>query len=126
MPVSISGTTYNFFVTLDGFSAVTDAVATKLGLRRGDTFGWNPSLYVVMGLPAGQLVTVPDVLIGSAHMTGVDMFVAGTNEITMKSIPFPEGDAVGGALGTSVLAKFDVEFDFKTNKLNLFMPGHCG
>jgi hypothetical protein len=125
VPVTISGKNFNFLVALEGGSAVTDAVATQFNLRRGSTFGWRGPAIFLMGLPVSESVIVPDFQIGSVHAAQIQMYVAGTM-ITGHTLTFPEGDAVGGVLGTSLFRNFGVEFDFKGKKLNLYSPSACG
>lgn len=125
VPVTISGTSFNFLVGLEGGSAITDAVATQFNLRRGSTFGWRGPAIFLMGLPVSESAVVPDFQIGSVHAAQIQMYVAGTM-ITGHTLTFPEGDAVGGVLGTSLFRNFGIEFDFKGKKLNLYAPSTCG
>ena len=117
VPVTISGTSFNFLVGLQGTSAVTDAVATQFRLHRDSTFGYRGPFISVMGLPVTESVEVPDFQIGSVHAAAVEMYVAGTM-LSGRTLVFPEGDAVGGALGTTLFRNFGVEFDFNGKKPN--------
>ena len=62
-------------------------------------------------------VTLPNLQIGMAQ--GHDIHVY---RMERDFLGYPD---VVGLLGTDLLRNFDVEFDFKANKLNLFSQDHC-
>lgn len=67
---------------------------------------------------ADETVPLPDVRIGKIHVPQLRVLRLQTAEGT-----FPAGNV--GVLGLDLLAKFDMEFDFKSNRFNLYAPGHC-
>jgi hypothetical protein len=59
-------------------------------------------------------VEAKDFVIGHSHGSGFDFFVDDFNDLSMD-----------GTLAPSILASYDVDFDFWHDKMNLIRPDHC-
>lgn len=125
VPVSVAGTTRNFVVGLQGASAISVDLASELRLHRKDLLYGHNMITQIGGLPAFEAADVPDVQVGVVHSDSMEMYIIG-DTIRGRPLPMPGGEGVSGVLGTSFLKNFDVEFDFKSNKLNLYAPTTCG
>ena len=124
VPISVAGTTRNFVIGLQGASAISDDLASELRLHRRDLLSGH-SIRQVAGLPAFEAADVPDFQVGVVHSDSMEMYIIGES-LSGHSLPVPGGKGVSGVLGASFLKNFDVEFDFKSNKLNLYAPTTCG
>jgi hypothetical protein len=112
VPVFIGAKEHPFVLSLASpYSAVSESVVQEVGAEQ------RPLPSGVAAFLFGQRVTreavLPDVEFGSAHGSAAVLVV--------PKVP-PDAD---GWLGTDLLSKFDMEFDLRHKKLNLFSQDHC-
>src|SRR5690349_18869642 len=100
-----------------GASAISVDLASELRLHRKDLLYGHNMITQIGGLPAFEAADVPDVQVGVVHSDSMEMYIIG-DTIRGRPLPMPGGEGVSGVLGTSFLKNFDVEFDFKSSKLN--------
>jgi len=113
VPVIVAGDPLTFALSInDGFSAISSDYAEKRGLHLTSNL---PSLLHF------------DFLVGTA--TASDVMVG---DLALKNVQFLRGDVtkhslfgVSGTIGLNVLENYDVELDFKDNRLNLYSQNHC-
>lgn len=118
VPVTIAGVSHDFLLGLDNpLSAISGAFADAQGFKsRAVPYALVPS---VDGETIKQVVTLPDVTVGAARVTGFRMLRKD------RALQGPASAALG-LLGLDLLRNFDVELDLKNRRLKLFTPNDCG
>ncbi len=123
VPVKIDGSAVNLRLDLnDPFSFLNSAAAAQLKLGQADSHNAPEVVFRERAEKRGifkgdvSVVTVPEMEIGPLAVRGLGVYSA-------SGVSFASG--ISGGLGLDVLARYDVEFDPATNRLNLFDPNHC-
>jgi Aspartyl protease len=115
VPLSLNGTTYQFMVDTAGiFSKISENAVKQLGLSETPT---NMELYGVKGKLHLSAVDVASLKLGNNEAKHFHLAVQGDEMFG--------GKKYDGVLAADLLTLFDVEFDFKGKKMNLFSQDHC-
>lgn len=113
LPVTVAGDNLTFSLEInDGFSAIASDYAKKRGFHLSSHL---PALLQFDFL--NGTATAPDVVLGDLSLKSVQ-FLHG--DIARKGTP-----AVIGTIGLNLLENYDIEIDFKNNKLILYSQDHC-
>jgi hypothetical protein len=125
VPVKIGGSDRNMLVDIGAMtSSVSSRLAGELKLAP-EPLRPKRLYFFYFGKVIASTVKLPDVHVGTASIERLDVFLLpdrGTDaDLDGKGVP----DGVDGILGGDVLRKVDLEFDFKSRKLNVFSQDHC-
>jgi hypothetical protein len=113
VPITIAGDTLTFALSInDGFSAISSDYAEKKGFHLTSNL---PNLLHFNFLDG--TATAPEVMFGDLSLQSVQ-FLRG--DVTRNGI-----SGISGTIGWNLLGNYDVELDFKNNRLNLFSQDHC-
>lgn len=117
VPVVIGGKPRSFLLDTGGYiSQISRPLADELKLPPN---GGRPgAMYDVTGNSSNQQVRVPE--LGLGQMTDQDVGLMVSSSLGTSATNGPEG-----ILAPDLLAKYDVELDFGSDRLNLFSPDHC-
>ena len=120
VPIGIGGKLRNMIVDLsDNSSSITPKLANELGLRP------------ISRWPFAQFfIYFHDAVVDTVVLPEVQVANISTKNVGVWLLPDPnEGSAlppnVDGAIGSILLGRFDLDFDFANKKLNLFSRDHC-
>jgi hypothetical protein len=115
VPVKFGDDTKKLIVALgSAFPEMIDSYATHFASIA------VPQRFVGLKLPKGDPVGVARIV----RMEIGDAIVSNTRMLRVEHIDFGDPDVVG-TLTLSLVRDFDLEVDFKHNKLNLFSQSHC-
>jgi hypothetical protein len=115
VPVGLNGTDHLMRVSLSGsYSLLKPEAVKQIGLTPIDA---RSEGMVFNNADVLEKVIIPVARIGSVSGGAILMYV----------VPKPDEmlDGSDGILGSLLLRNFDVEFDFKSGKMNLFSHDHC-
>lgn len=116
-PVSINGSEQKMLVnTAGGISSLTDKAVDALGLHAID--GSRIKALDSAGNASHRYVAVEDFALGAVKAKGIQFMVT----------PNPNAGAGGqfvGMLAADMMSHYDVEMNFATRKLNVFLQDHC-
>lgn len=118
VPVSLNGTVERFLVDTGGtYSTISPVLVKKLGLspRLMDE---NFEFYLADGTMLDHYVNIKAFDVGAISESNVHLIVE-------PHVQRGGAGAFGGTLAPDFLSKFDLDFDFGHNTLNLFSPDHC-
>ena len=121
VPVKINGKDHLFGVTTVGpLPAISEDIVTQ---ERMDTTQLPNGGYVAFNSPFVDGGTSRATALASMHLQ-IGNWDAPSAQ--MAVIPGWKGTSgVDGVIASSLLVNFDVEFDFKSARLNLYSPDHC-
>jgi hypothetical protein len=113
IPVSVNGKILRFSVdpSISATSMRAD-IATSLGLSMGQTARGQFN-YSARGKQLNVWTYVSNLTIGDENL--------GAGPVSIRSLP----SAVDGTVGSDILRKYDVDYDFAARKLTLFSSEHC-
>jgi predicted aspartyl protease len=115
VPVAINGSERRFLLsTGTGYSNIDAGAADSLGMHQ-----WRikPTKEIyVSDAQAQYFVRVPDLAIGAAKVSNLDLVVRPESKHMTGN---------DGVLGSDTLRVFDVELNFGKSELTLFSPKHC-
>jgi len=125
VPVKIGGSDRNMMVDIGAMtSSVSSSLAGELKLVPAPLRPKRLYLFY-FGKLITSTVKVPSIRVGTASIGDLDVFLipdkGAVADLDGKGMP----DGVDGILGADVLRKVDLEFDFKSRKLNVFSQDHC-
>ncbi|HEX4272474.1 MAG TPA: retropepsin-like aspartic protease [Rhizomicrobium sp.] len=113
IPVQFEGHDHRLMVDTGGYiSTVTPLLATEEGYKTHVSHGT-----ILKGMGTSLLnsyVETTDFSIGHSHGRNFDFFVDEFNDLSLD-----------GTLAPSILAAYDIDFDFAHDKINLIDPDHC-
>ena len=120
VPITIGDRQMPFLVDTGGvISMVTRRTVRELNLSPTKT---NQVLTGVSGAYSDEMVRLPALTIGNLRLQdGAYFFIAPGDDSPNDTRPAP----YGGILAPEMLQKFDADFDFAGNKLNLISQNHC-
>jgi predicted aspartyl protease len=115
VPVGINGSERRFLLsTGTGYSNIDADVADSLGLHQWKIKA-TKEIYV-SGVQAQYFVHIPDLAIGAARISNVQLVVRPERKHMTGN---------DGVLGSETLQIFDVELNFSKSELTLFSRKHC-
>jgi predicted aspartyl protease len=113
--ISVAGKPLHFLVDTGG-------IYSEISQARADAMHFEPHLirngyemYGFEGREGEDYAIVPKLVLAELQLENVAMLI--------RKVPL--GDGVDGILGPDVLARFDLDFDFASKKLNLMAKQHC-
>ena len=112
VPVTVNGTDMHMLLdTGGGISSVSAKTATALNLTRQDS---RVKTLDMRGNASRQFVRLDSIALGPLKGKDIDLMI------------WPDPNApFDGLIAGDLLARYDVELNFVTGKLNIFSPDHC-
>ena len=112
VPVSIAGKSRTMLLDTGGvISELSPSIVKELNLPTRHT---NLILYDISGDAVDEVVNVQNFVLGTLRADNMQLFVAHTDL-----------DEADGILAPNILGAYDIEMDFKNNKLSFFSQDHC-